>query len=52
MREAGADVTLKVFSVAETAASQAQADNPTLGHEFVFDWLAKSLAAVKAADAR
>jgi len=50
MRESGADVTLKVFSAAETAASHAQTDNPTIGNEFVFDWIATRLARVQVAE--
>ncbi|EKS38936.1 alpha/beta hydrolase family protein [Afipia clevelandensis] len=48
LREEGADVTLKIFSAAETAAAHGQSDNPTLGAEFVFDWIAARLAAVPA----
>ena len=48
LKDAGADVTLKVFAAAETAASHGQADNPTLGNEFVFDWIASRLAAASA----
>lgn len=47
LREAGADVTLKVFSAAETGASHAQADNPTIGNEFIFDWIAARLDAAR-----
>lgn len=49
LMESGADVTLKVFSAAETAASHAQTDNPTIGNEFVFDWIAGRLSAIQAA---
>jgi dienelactone hydrolase len=38
-----ADVTLKIFTGAETAAAQGHADNPTLANEFVFDWIASQL---------
>lgn len=51
LREAGADVTLKVFTADETAASHAQADNPTIGNEFVFDWIATRLGASLSAGA-
>jgi dienelactone hydrolase len=34
------DITLKVFSRAETAAAQGHIDNPTLANEFIFDWIA------------
>ncbi len=50
LRDAGADVTLKVFSAAETAASHAQTDNPTIGNEFIFDWIAGRLDTVQAAE--
>lgn len=40
----GRDVELKVFSAAETAASHAQIDNPTIANEFIFDWIADRLA--------
>lgn len=39
----GHDVELKVFSAAETAASHAQRDNPTIANEFIFDWIADRL---------
>jgi len=39
----GRDVTLKIFTREETAASQGHADNPTLANEFIFDWLAARL---------
>jgi hypothetical protein len=35
----GRDVTLKIFTNQETAASQGHADNPTLANEFIFDWI-------------
>jgi pimeloyl-ACP methyl ester carboxylesterase len=50
LKEAGADVTLKVFSTDETAASHAQTDNPTIGNEFVFDWIAARLDALQPAE--
>jgi dienelactone hydrolase len=37
------DVTLKIFTGAETAASQGHSDNPTLANEFIFDWIANRL---------
>ncbi|MDB5501824.1 MAG: hypothetical protein JWR89_1726 [Tardiphaga sp.] len=40
---AGQDIDLKIFSAAETAASHAQFDNPTIGNEFIFDWIADRL---------
>ncbi len=42
----GRDVTLKVFPAAETAASHAQTDNPTLGNEYIFDWISTRLTAL------
>jgi dienelactone hydrolase len=39
----GRDVTLKIFTSGETAAAQGHADNPTLAHEFIFDWVAARL---------
>jgi dienelactone hydrolase len=39
----GQDIELKIFSASETAASHAQLDNPTIGSEFIFDWIADRL---------
>jgi cephalosporin-C deacetylase-like acetyl esterase len=39
----GVDVTLKIFYPEETGASHCQIDNPTLGQEFICDWLADRL---------
>jgi pimeloyl-ACP methyl ester carboxylesterase len=39
----GHDVTLKIFTVFETAAMQAHVDNPTLANEYIFDWIASRL---------
>lgn len=44
----GRDVTLKLFSSAETAAEQGHADNPTLANEFIFDWLSVRLRPTRA----
>ncbi|MET0722343.1 MAG: alpha/beta hydrolase [Tardiphaga sp.] len=41
--QSGVDIDLKIFSAAETAASHAQLDNPTIGSEFIFDWIADHL---------
>jgi dienelactone hydrolase len=38
-RKAGARIDLKIFSAEETGASHGQMDNPTLGKEFIFDWI-------------
>jgi hypothetical protein len=40
----GSDVTLRIFSSAETASMQGHVDNPTLANEFIFDWLADRLS--------
>lgn len=40
----GLKIELKIFSASETAASHAQHDNPTIGSEFIFDWIADQLA--------
>ena len=40
----GVKLDLKIFSASETAASHAQRDNPTIGSEFIFDWIADQLA--------
>jgi dienelactone hydrolase len=39
----GLDIQLKIFSASETAASHAQLDNPTIGSEYIFDWIADRL---------
>lgn len=38
--EYGVDATLKLFSDEETGAEHCQHDNPTIGEEYMFDWLA------------
>jgi dienelactone hydrolase len=43
MKADGRDVTLKIFTSAETAATQGHADNPTLANEYIFDWVASRL---------
>ena len=43
-KAAGVKVELKLFSPEETGASHCQVDNPTLGMEYVFDWLADRLS--------
>ena len=43
LKEAGVDISLKVFMAAETAASHAQIDNPTIANEFIFDWITARL---------
>jgi dienelactone hydrolase len=49
LRSDGRDVTLRLFTSAETAAEQGHADNPTLANEFIFDWLSIRLRPVPAA---
>lgn len=39
----GVDVTYKLFSAEETGAAHCQMDNPTLGQEFICDWIADQL---------
>lgn len=39
----GVDVTLKMFTPEETGASHCQMDNPTLGQEYICDWIADRL---------
>ena len=39
-KENGVDVTLRVLSEEETGAEHCQHDNPTIGEEHMFDWLA------------
>jgi dienelactone hydrolase len=43
LNEAGADISLKIFGVSETACAQAHADNPALANEYIFDWLTDRL---------
>ena len=43
LRSGWRDVTLKIFTVSETAAMQAHVDNPTLANEYIFDWIASRL---------
>ena len=43
LKAEGRDVTLKIFTSAETAATQGHADNPTLANEYIFDWVATRL---------
>ncbi|WP_291696320.1 S9 family peptidase [Bradyrhizobium sp.] len=43
LKSEGRDVTLKIFTIDETAAAQGHADNPTLANEFIFDWVASRL---------
>jgi dienelactone hydrolase len=45
LKEAGVDISVKIFLAAETAASHAQIDNPTIGNEVIFDWIAARLGA-------
>jgi hypothetical protein len=43
LKAEGRDVSLKIFSTGETAATQGHADNPTLANEYIFDWVATRL---------
>lgn len=45
----GQDIELKIFLASETAASHAQFDNPTIGNEFIFDWIADRLGRKRSA---
>ena len=40
------NLTLKIFTAGETAASQGHSDNPTLANEFIFDWISDRLERV------
>jgi hypothetical protein len=42
-KERGVDVELKLFDADETGAAHCQIDNPTIGQEFICDWLATKL---------
>jgi len=42
-RAKGVDVTYKMFSADETGAAHCQIDNPTLGQEYICDWIADKL---------
>jgi dienelactone hydrolase len=37
------DISLKIFSAAETASWQGHLDNPSLASEYIFDWIADRL---------
>jgi dienelactone hydrolase len=50
LQAAHRDISLKIFSGAETAASQGHADNPTLANEFIFDWIADRLKETRRAE--
>ncbi|MGE0285692.1 MAG: alpha/beta hydrolase family protein [Bradyrhizobium sp.] len=49
MRSDGRDVSLRLFTSAETASEQGHSDNPTLANEFIFDWLSARLGQILAA---
>ncbi len=42
-RSKGVDVTYKLFTPEETGAAHCQMDNPTLGQEYICDWIADRL---------
>jgi dienelactone hydrolase len=50
LQAAHRDISLKIFSGKETAASQGHADNPTLANEFIFDWIADRLKGTRRAE--
>jgi hypothetical protein len=50
LQAAHRDISLKIFSGRETAASQGHADNPTLANEFIFDWIADRLKGTRRAE--
>jgi dienelactone hydrolase len=43
MKQNGLDIELKIFRTSETVAPPAQIDNPTVGNEFIFDWIVDRL---------
>ena len=43
------DISLKIFSAEETAASQGHIDNPSLANEHIFDWIADRLGSYPSA---
>ena len=51
-KKGGVDVTLKVFTAAETGADHCQIDNPSIGQEYIFDWFASELKIDQAAAAK
>ncbi|MDK2760447.1 MAG: esterase FrsA [Sphingopyxis sp.] len=46
-RSKGVDVTYKLFTPEETGAAHCQMDNPTLGQEYICDWIADKLGLVQ-----
>jgi dipeptidyl aminopeptidase/acylaminoacyl peptidase len=51
-KENGVDVTLKLIEAEETGAEHCQHDNPSIGMEYVADWLAQRFGIDQAALAR
>ena len=43
LKERGVNVSLRIFTAEETGASHCQIDNPSLGQEFICDWMADQL---------
>lgn len=43
LKARGVDVTLRIFTAEETGAAHCQIDNPSLGQEFICDWIADRL---------
>jgi pimeloyl-ACP methyl ester carboxylesterase len=50
--QAGAKIDLKIFSAEETGAAPGQLDNPTIGKEFIFDWIATKIGVDKPQEVR
>jgi dienelactone hydrolase len=51
LRKDKRDIALKIFTRAETSASQGHADNPTLANEYIFDWVADCFSSRKRSSA-
>jgi dienelactone hydrolase len=50
--KAGVKIDLKIFSAEETGAAHGQIDNPTIGREFIFDWIATKIGVDEAQKVR
>ena len=48
-RRHGVDVDFKWFTVEETGAAHCQVDNPTLGMEYICDWIGRRLGTIDSA---
>ena len=40
VKERGVDVSLRIFTAAETGAAHCRIENPSLGREYICDWIA------------